>query len=76
MTAEEVNERFSKVIFFIPCRIAPPPYDQDGYPYAYVTDFIEKLKIPFFSLGESIQARGTIISLGSTSSFRLRWSAI
>lgn len=58
MTAEEVNERFSKVIFFIPCRIAPPPYDQDGYPYAYVTDFIEKLKIPFFSLGESIQARG------------------
>ncbi len=57
MTAEEVNERFSKVVFFIPCRIAPAPYDRDGYPYAYVTEFIEKLKIPFFSLGESIQAR-------------------
>ncbi|WJM52133.1 polysaccharide pyruvyl transferase family protein [Pseudomonas asiatica] len=57
MTAEEVNEKFSKVIFFIPCRIAPPPYDRDGYPYEYVTRFIEKLKIPFFSLGESIQAR-------------------
>lgn len=57
MTAEEVNEKYSKVIFFIPCRIAPPPYDRDGYPYEYVTRFIEKLRIPFFSLGESIQAR-------------------
>ncbi|MCE7765138.1 hypothetical protein GQL56_21015 [Pseudomonas putida] len=57
MTAEEVNERFSSVVFFIPCRIAPHPYDRDGYPYGFVTEFIEKLKIPFFSLGESIQAR-------------------
>ncbi|MFK0093298.1 polysaccharide pyruvyl transferase family protein [Pseudomonas sp. NPDC090592] len=56
MTAEEVNEKYSRVVFFIPCRIAPPPYDRDGYPYEYVTRFIEKLKIPFFSLGESIQA--------------------
>ncbi|MBT1120883.1 polysaccharide pyruvyl transferase family protein [Stutzerimonas nitrititolerans] len=57
MSADEVNENFSKVVFFIPCRIAPPPYDQDGYPYAFATDFIERLKIPFFSLGESIQTR-------------------
>ncbi|MFK3721196.1 polysaccharide pyruvyl transferase family protein [Pseudomonas fulva] len=56
MSAEEVNERYARVIFFIPCRIAPPPHDQDGYPYEYVTRFIEKLTIPFFSLGESIQA--------------------
>lgn len=57
MTAEEVNEKFSKVIFFIPCRIAPPPYDQDGYAYEFITRFIEQLKIPFFSLGESIQTK-------------------
>lgn len=57
MTAAEVNEKFSKVIFFIPCRIAPPPFDQDGYAYAFVTRFIEQLKIPFFSLGESIQTK-------------------
>src|SRR5690606_152327 len=48
ISADEVNENFSKVVFFIPCRIAPPPYDQDGYPYAFATDFIERLKIPFF----------------------------
>ena len=57
MTPEEVNEKFSKVVFFIPCRIAPSPYDKDGYPYEFVTQFIEKLKIPFFSLGESVQSR-------------------
>lgn len=57
MSADEVNEKFSKVVFFIPCRIAPSPYDKDGYPYAFATDFIERLKIPFFSLGESIQTR-------------------
>lgn len=55
MSAEEVNEKFSKVIFFVPCRIAPPPYDEDGYPYEIATRFIERLTIPFFSLGESIQ---------------------
>ena len=57
MSAEEVNEKYARVIFFIPCRIAPAPYDHDGYPYEYVTRFIEKLTIPFFSLGESIQSR-------------------
>ncbi|MFB4393839.1 MULTISPECIES: polysaccharide pyruvyl transferase family protein [unclassified Pseudomonas] len=57
MSAEEVNEKFSRVVFFIPCRIAPHPYDRDGYPYEFVTSFIEKLKVPFFSLGESVQAR-------------------
>lgn len=54
---EEINEKFSKVVFFIPCRIAPPPYDGDGYPYEFITQFIEKLRIPFFSLAESIQSR-------------------
>ena len=58
MSADEVNEKYSKVVFFVPCRIAPPPFDKDGYPYAMVTEFIEGLKIPFFSLGESIQTRG------------------
>lgn len=58
MSAEEVNEKFSKVLFFIPCRIAPPPFDDDGYPYEYVTSFIERLKIPFFSLSESVQTQG------------------
>jgi hypothetical protein len=58
MSAEEVNETCARVIFFIPCRIAPPPFDGDGYPYEAVTRFIEKLKIPFFSLSESIQAEG------------------
>ncbi len=57
MSAEEVNEKFSNVVFFIPCRIAPSLYEQDGYPYEFVTRFIERLRIPFFSLGESIQAR-------------------
>lgn len=56
MSAEEVNEKFSKVVFFIPCRIAPPPYDKDGYPFSFVTDFISRLKIPFYSFGESIQS--------------------
>lgn len=55
MPAEQVNEQFSKVIFFIPCRIAPPPHDEDGYPYEQVTQFVEGLRIPFFSLSESIQ---------------------
>lgn len=55
MPVEEVNEKFSKVIFFIPCRIAPPPYDEDGYAYEFISNFIERLKIPFFSLSESIQ---------------------
>jgi hypothetical protein len=55
MSAEEVNESFSKVIFCVPCRIAPPPYDDDGYSYEFITDFIERLKIPFLSLTESIQ---------------------
>ena len=57
LSAEEVNEKYSRVIFFIPCRIAPPPYDDDGYTYESVTRFIEGLKIPFFSLAESIQSR-------------------
>lgn len=57
MSAEEVNEKFSKVIFFVPCRIAPSPYDEDGYAYEFATNFIERLKIPFFSLGESIQTK-------------------
>ena len=57
MSAEEVNEKFSCVVFFVPCRIAPPPFDADGYAYSYITSFIERLKIPFFSLGESVQAR-------------------
>jgi hypothetical protein len=56
-SAEEVNEKYSKVIFFLPCCIAPPPYDNDGYPYERVTQFVEKLKIPFFSLAESVQSR-------------------
>lgn len=56
-TADEINEKYAKVVFFIPCRIAPPPYDSDGYPYEQVTQFIEGLKIPFFSLAESIQSR-------------------
>lgn len=43
MSAEEVNEKYARVIFFIPCRIAPAPYDHDGSPYEYVTRFIEKL---------------------------------
>lgn len=58
LSAEEVNETCSRAIFFIPCRIAPPPFDGDGYPYAAVTQFVEKLKIPFFSLSESIQTEG------------------
>lgn len=57
MSPEEINEKFSKVLFFIPCRIAPPPYDNDGYSYEFATRFIEKLKIPFFSLTESIQTK-------------------
>ncbi|MHC5347910.1 polysaccharide pyruvyl transferase family protein [Metapseudomonas furukawaii] len=57
MSAEEVNEKFSKVVFYVPCRIAPPPFDGDGYPYKMATRFIEGLKIPFFSLGESVQTR-------------------
>ncbi|MGE4330237.1 polysaccharide pyruvyl transferase family protein [Diaphorobacter sp.] len=57
MSPEEVNEKFSKVIFFLPCRIAPPPFDEDGYAFEYVINFIERLKIPFFSLSESIQAQ-------------------
>lgn len=55
MSAEEVSEKFSRVLFFIPCRIAPPPHDNDGYSYEFATRFIERLKIPFFSLSESIQ---------------------
>lgn len=57
-TAKEVNEKFSHVIFIIPCRIAPPPYDSDGFPYELVTKFIEELNIPFTSIAESVQSTG------------------
>lgn len=56
MPVEEVNERYSRVVFFIPCRIAPPPHDADGYPYERITRFVEGLRIPFCSLTESIQS--------------------
>lgn len=52
---EEVNERFSQVIFFLPCRIAPPPYDEDGFSFEQWTRFVEGLKIPFVTVSESIQ---------------------
>ncbi len=55
-SAEIVNEHFSHVVFFLPCRIAEPPFHLDGYPYAMVTEFIENLKIPFTSVTESIQS--------------------
>jgi len=56
LSAEEVNEKFSRVIFFLPCRIAPPPYGEDGFPFEFVTKFIEKLTIPFTSISESVQS--------------------
>jgi hypothetical protein len=54
--AEVVNESFSRVIWSIPCRIAEPPYHQDGFPYERATRFIEQLDIPFTSVTESIQS--------------------
>lgn len=56
-SADVVNEHFSNVIWAIPCRIAAPPFDEDGFPYELATDFIENLKIPFVSITESIQSR-------------------
>ncbi|MBU1775281.1 MAG: polysaccharide pyruvyl transferase family protein [Gammaproteobacteria bacterium] len=56
LTAEQVNEEYSNVIFYIPCRIAPPPHDKDGYPFERATEFVSKLKIPFVSVSESIQS--------------------
>lgn len=53
--AEVVNECFSKVIFFLPCRISTPPHDEDGFPYQEVTKFVAGLKIPFVTVSESIQ---------------------
>ena len=54
--AEVVNEYFSRVIFFLPCRIAAPPHDEDGFPFEEVTRFVAGLKIPFVSVCESIQS--------------------
>lgn len=56
LSAEEVNEKFSRVIFFLPCRISAPPHDEDGFPFELVTQFISKLTIPFVSISESIQS--------------------
>lgn len=53
--AEVVNEFFSQVVFFLPCRIAAPPHDDDGFPYEEATKFVEGLKIPFVTASESIQ---------------------
>ncbi|MBN2575593.1 MAG: polysaccharide pyruvyl transferase family protein [Deltaproteobacteria bacterium] len=57
MSAEEVNERFKHLVFFIPCRIAEPPLDDDKYPFEWTTAFLEKLKIPFTTAAESVQSR-------------------
>jgi hypothetical protein len=56
MSAEEVNERYSHVVFIVPCRITPPPYDETGFPFDLVADFVERLKIPFTTVTESIQS--------------------
>jgi len=56
MSAEEVNERFSQVIFSLPCRISAPPHDEDGFPFERITQFISKLTIPFVNISESIQS--------------------
>lgn len=55
-SADIVNQHFSHVIWAIPCRIAAPPFDDDGFPYELATDFIEDLQIPFISITESIQS--------------------
>jgi hypothetical protein len=54
--AEAVNDHFSRVIFFLPCRIAPPPHDEDGFPFAQATRFVAELKIPCVTVSESIQS--------------------
>ena len=54
--AKTVNEYFSKVVWAIPCRIAPPPFHLDGFPYEAATNFIKQLDIPFTSVTESIQS--------------------
>lgn len=56
LTAEEVNERFTHVVFFIPCRVAEPPFDRDGYPFETATAFVERLRIPFVTVCESVQS--------------------
>lgn len=56
-TADVVNQHFSHVIWAIPCRIATPPFDNDGFPYEFATNFIENLRIPFTSIAESIQSK-------------------
>lgn len=53
--AEVVNEFFSKVVFFLPCRISAPPHDEDGFPFEEATRFVERLKIPFVTVSESVQ---------------------
>ncbi len=57
-SAEVVNAAFSRVIWSIPCRIAPQVFSQDAFPYELATKFIEQLEIPFVSITESIQSKG------------------
>jgi hypothetical protein len=58
LSAEAVNERYSHVVFYLPCRIAPPPFDEDGFTFDTVADFVARLKIPFTTVTESVQTSG------------------
>lgn len=53
LSPEEVNERYSRLVMFLPCRIIDPELDY-GWHFDRVSDFLQKLKIPVISASESI----------------------
>lgn len=53
LSPEEANERYSRLVMFLPCRIIDPELDYGWY-FDRVSDFLQKLKIPVISASESI----------------------
>lgn len=56
MSPEACNERYSRLVLFLPCRMTGPEMDNgwSAETYRWVTSFIRRLKIPVISAAESV----------------------
>lgn len=56
LSPEECNERYSRVVLFLPCRLVSPEMGNgwSAEAYRYVASFIRRLKIPVVSAAESV----------------------
>ncbi|MFT5781075.1 MAG: hypothetical protein ACI9EB_000435 [Pseudomonas sp.] len=56
LSPEECNERYSRLVLFLPCRLVSPEMGNGwgAEAYQYVANFIRHLKIPVVSAAESV----------------------